>query len=110
MKPVAIFRHAASEGPGYLAEFLDEHQVPRQLICVDAHDPVPTDPEDYSGLVFMGGPMSVNDDLPWIGEELQLIRRAVGRDIPVLGHCLGGQLMARALGGAVVLNRYKEIG
>lgn len=110
MKPVAIFRHAASEGPGYLAEFLDERQIPWQLICVDAHEPVPADPEDYSGLAFMGGPMSVNDDLPWIAEELQLIRRAVGRDIPVLGHCLGGQLMARALGGAVVLNRYKEIG
>jgi GMP synthase-like glutamine amidotransferase len=110
MKPVAIFRHAAAEGPGYLAEFLDEHAIPWQLVRIDALESVPADPEAYSGLVFMGGPMSVNDDLPWIGAELQLIRHAVGRDIPVLGHCLGGQLMARALGGAVVLNRYKEIG
>ncbi len=110
MKPVAIFRHAPSEGPGYLAEFLDEHGVPWQLIRVDAHDPLPADPEAYAGLAFMGGPMSVNDDLPWIPPVLQLIRHAVGRDIPVLGHCLGGQLMAKALGGAVVLNRYKEIG
>ena len=110
MKPVAIFRHSAPEGPGYLAEFLDEHHIPWQLVRIDAQDPVPADPEAWSGLVFMGGPMSVNDDLPWIGAELQLIRRAVGRDVPVLGHCLGGQLMAKALGGAVVLNRYKEIG
>jgi GMP synthase-like glutamine amidotransferase len=110
MKPVVIFRHAASEGPGYLAEFLDAHGIPWQLVRVDANDPLPTDPAAFSGLAFMGGPMSVNDDLPWIPPVLQLIRHAVGRDIPVLGHCLGGQLMARALGGEVVLNRYKEIG
>ncbi len=110
MKPVAIFRHAPTEGPGYLAEFLDEHAIPWQLVRVDANDPVPSDSTAYSGLVFMGGPMSVNDDLPWIPPVLQLIRHAVGQDVPVLGHCLGGQLMAKALGGAVVLNRYKEIG
>jgi GMP synthase-like glutamine amidotransferase len=110
MKPVAIFRHEAAEGPGYLAEFLDEHRIPWQLIRVDAQDSVPADPAAYSGLVFMGGPMSVNDDLPWIAAELHLIRQAVGRDVPVLGHCLGAQLMAKALGGAVVLNHYQEIG
>jgi len=110
MKPVAIFRHSAGEGPGYLAEFLDEHGVPRQLVRIDAGDPVPGDPNAYSGLVFMGGPMSVNDDLPWIAPVVDLIRQAVGRDIPVLGHCLGGQLMSKALGGAVVRNLHKEIG
>jgi GMP synthase-like glutamine amidotransferase len=110
MKPVAIFRHVAYEGPGFLARFLDECRIPWLLIRIDAGDPVPQDATAFSGLVFMGGPMSVNDDLPWIAAELQLIRHAVGRDVPVLGHCLGAQLMARALGGAVVLNRYKEIG
>lgn len=110
MKPVAIFRHVAYEGPGFLARFLDEHSMPWRLIPIDDGAPVPTDLTAFSGLVFMGGPMSVNDDLPWIADELQLIRHAVGRDVPVLGHCLGAQLLARALGGAVVLNRYKEIG
>ena len=43
--------------------------------------------------------MSVNDELPWIAPALALIRQAVGHDIPVLGHCLGGQLMSKALGG-----------
>jgi GMP synthase-like glutamine amidotransferase len=110
MKPVAIFRHVAAEGPGFLARFLDERHIPWLLIRIDAGDPVPQDATAFSGLVFMGGPMSANDDLPWIAAELRLIRHAVGRDVPVLGHCLGAQLMARALGAAVVLNRYKEIG
>ncbi len=54
--------------------------------------------------------MSANDDLPWIPRLLGLIREAVAADIPVIGHCLGGQLMSRALGGAVTRNPVKEIG
>ena len=110
MKPVAIFRHAPTEGPGYFAGFLDAHHIPWQLIAVDAGDAVPQSVEGFSGLVFMGGPMSVNDDLPWIAQVEVLIRDAVVRDIPVLGHCLGGQLMSKALGGLVVRNPVKEIG
>jgi GMP synthase-like glutamine amidotransferase len=110
MKPVAIFRHSSIEGPGYIAEFLDRHDIPRQLVRIDQGDAVPADAAQFSGLIFMGGPMSVNDDLPWIEPTLELIRQAVGRDIPVMGHCLGGQLMARALGGVVAKNPVKEIG
>ncbi|MBI3140700.1 MAG: type 1 glutamine amidotransferase [Rhodocyclales bacterium] len=110
MKPVAIFRHLSTEGPGYFATFLDRHSVPWQLIRVDRNDPLPDGVEDHSGLVFMGGPMSVNDPLPWIARECELIRAAVAADIPVLGHCLGGQLIAKALGGIVTKNPVKEIG
>jgi len=110
MKPIAIFRHMSTEGPGYLAGFLDEHAISWQLIRIDEGEAVPADIGQYSGLVFMGGPMSVNDDLPWIAPVLKLIRDAVARDIPVLGHCLGGQLMSKALGGVVTRNPIKEIG
>ena len=110
MKPVAIFRHTATEGPGYLAEFLDERNIPWQLIAIDAGDAVPRNVSAYSGLVFMGGPMSVNDDLPWIAKVEALIRDAVAKDVPLLGHCLGGQLISRALGGVVSRNPVKEIG
>jgi GMP synthase-like glutamine amidotransferase len=58
----------------------------------------------------MGGPMSVNDELPWIPLTLQLIREADAAGIPVIGHCLGGQLMAKAFGGTVGKNPVKEIG
>ena len=71
---------------------------------------MPREPRLFSGLCFMGGPMSVNDELPWIAPALELIRDAVRKDIPVIGHCLGGQFMSKAFGGAVRANRYKEIG
>ncbi len=110
MKPVAIFRHVPTEGPGYFATVLERHHIPWRLIKVDAGEAVPADPRAFSGLAFMGGPMSVNDDLPWIAPVLQLIRSGVAADVPVLGHCLGGQLMSAALGGAVSRNPVKEIG
>ena len=110
MKPVAIFRYAPTEGPGYFATYLARHNIPWQVIGVDAGEPVPADPRAWAGLVFMGGPMSVNDDLPWIAPVLKLIRDSVDADVPVLGHCLGGQLMSRALGGGVSRNPLKEIG
>ena len=110
MKPVAIFRHYPTEGPGYFATFLDRRSIPWRLVAIDAGAPVPADPGAFSGLAFMGGPMSVNDDLPWIPPALALVRAAVERNIPVLGHCLGGQLIAKALGGSVGRNPVKEIG
>lgn len=110
MKPIAIFRHAATEGPGYLGLFLDHQAIPWRLIRVDEGEPIPLAADIYSGLAFMGGPMSVNDDLPWIPRTLALIRDAYAKDIPLLGHCLGGQLIAKALGGEVGLNPIKEIG
>jgi GMP synthase-like glutamine amidotransferase len=110
MKPVAIFRHAVTEGPGYFATYLDRHSVPWKVIKIDEGEAVPHDPRRYSGLTFMGGPMSVNDNLPWIAPALALIRAAVAQDVPVLGHCLGGQLIARALRGSIERNPVKEIG
>jgi GMP synthase-like glutamine amidotransferase len=110
MKPVAVFRSARTEGPGYFATYLERRSIPLQLVAFDEGAPVPRDPRRFSGLVFMGGPMSVNDDLPWIPPALELIREAVRKDVPVLGHCLGGQLMSKAFGGSVASNRVREIG
>lgn len=110
MNPVVIFRHAAHEGPGYFADFLDSRRIPHHLVRIDANDSVPQSLDGVSGLVFMGGPMSVNDPLPWIAPVVRLIQQAVAAGVPVLGHCLGGQLMAKALGGRVTRNPVKEIG
>lgn len=110
MKPVIIFRHALTEGAGYLGNFLTEKQIPWRMIRIDQGDPLPATMQQFSGMVLMGGPMSVNDDLPWITPLLTLINEAYQADIPLLGHCLGGQLISKALGASVGKNPVKEIG
>lgn len=109
-KEILIFRHFPTEGPGYFAQFLDRRQIPHRTIKIDEGEAVPESIADIAGLVLMGGPMSVNDHLPWIPKLLTLIRATVTADIPVLGHCLGGQLLSKALGGRVRVNRAKEYG
>lgn len=110
MKQILIFRHASHEGPGYLADYLTHRGLSHRLVRIDQNDPVPSSIDGVSGIVLMGGPMSVNDNLPWIPKVTQLIRQAVAADLPVLGHCLGGQLISKALGGTITKNPVKEIG
>ena len=69
MRPLTIFRHINCEGPAYLAEVLERHAIPWRLIRVDKGESIPDTFDDCSGLVFMGGPMSVNDPLPWIEQD-----------------------------------------
>jgi GMP synthase-like glutamine amidotransferase len=109
MKPVVICRYAPSEGPGYFATYLTAKRVAWRLVKLDAGEPLP-DVSTFSGLGMMGGAMSVNDALPWIPPMLDLVRRCVDAEVPVIGHCLGGQLLAKALGGRVTRNPVKEIG
>ena len=71
---------------------------------------MPAAVDGFSGLCFMGGPMSVNDPLPWIEPVCALLRDAVAAGVPVLGHCLGGQLLAKAMGAAVTRADVAEIG
>ena len=110
MKPVAIFRYAKTEGPGHFATFLAEHGIAFTLVRLDEDEPVPRSSDAFSGLGFMGGPMSANDEFPWTQPVLALMREAVDRRVPVIGHCLGGQMLSRALGGSVSRSPVKEIG
>ena len=110
MKPVRIFRHIACEGPGYLGTVLDRRKIPYEIVRIDDNQPVPQTLDDISGLVFMGGSMSVNDPLGWIADEVKLIQAASKQDMPMLGICLGSQLIARALGVTVGKGSGMEIG
>jgi GMP synthase-like glutamine amidotransferase len=101
LKRIRIFRHVVCEGPGYLGQYLDRHGVAWELLCLDEGSSVPASLDGVSGLVFMGGNMSVNDPLDWITQELALIRRAQAARVPMLGICFGGQLISKALGGSV---------
>jgi len=110
MKPVRIFRHVACEGPGYLGTFLKRHNIPFEITCIDEGIAVANELDDISGLIFMGGSMNVTDPLQWISEEKDLIRKAIEKNIPVMGNCLGAQLMAAALGGEITHDPNMEIG
>jgi GMP synthase-like glutamine amidotransferase len=110
LKPVAVFRFSDTEGPGHFATFLDANRIAWTLVKLDEGDAVPRSAQGFAGLAFMGGPMSANDDLSWTAPVLGLMRDAVERGVPVIGHCLGGQMLARALGGEVTRNPVKEIG
>ena len=73
-------------------------------------DTMPTSPVGHDAIVILGGPMSVYDDLPYLQKEQELIRNAMKNDTPVLGICLGSQLIAQAAGGRVYKGKKKEIG
>ena len=109
MKPIAIIQNAATEGPGHFATYLERHSLPSRLYR-SVNGELPASSGEFSGLVMMGGAMSANDMLPWIPPLLGLIRDALRHDVPVLGHCLGGQLMAKAMGATVYQQPLKEIG
>ena len=65
------------------------------------NDPLPSSPLGYDTIVILGGPMSVYDNFPYLKKEQELISNAIKNDIPVLGICLGSQLIAQAAGGRV---------
>ena len=110
MRPIAIFRFSRTEGPAYFAEWLDARGLAWKLIALDDGASVPDDPRAFSGIGMMGGPMSAYDALPWIAPLGALLRDAVDARIPVIGHCLGGQLFAQALGAPVTRTAAPEIG
>jgi GMP synthase-like glutamine amidotransferase len=109
-RPVAVFRFSATEVPAYLGDWLDAQRAPWTTVAIDEGAAVPADPRAFAGIAMMGGPMSVNDPLPWIEPLCALLRAAIATDVPIIGHCLGGQLLAKALGAEVGRARSPEIG
>jgi GMP synthase (glutamine-hydrolysing) len=98
---VAIFQHTASEPAGYFEAVFAEHDIPYEYIRPFETGEVPATGATH--FLFMGGPMSVNDkqELPYLREEKALIRNVVQQGRPVLGICLGAQLIASAFGARV---------
>lgn len=110
MKPIVIVQHEADAGPGHFERYLLERHLPSEIVRVFAGEPIPRAAGGYAGICSLGGSMSVNDDLPWIDDELSLMRDADQRGVPIIGHCLGGQLLAKAFGAKVSRSPMKEIG
>lgn len=110
MKPIAVLQNARDDGPGHFAAYLRSRRVPMRLFHAWHGEQLPRTLDEFGGLCVLGGPMSVNDDIADLRETEALIRAAIRDDVPVLGHCLGGQLMASALGGRVRRAAQPEIG
>lgn len=110
MKPVLVLQHQHADGPSYLATWLADQGIAFEVRNTQAGEAYPDGIAGWSGLAILGGEMSANDDLPSLRQAERLILEAMAENAPVLGHCLGGQLMARALGAAVGRSPQPEVG
>lgn len=109
---VLVTQHHPDEGPGRLGRFLEEQGARLQVVHLYRGQGLPPDLEGLGAVISMGGPMNVYQEKehPWITAELELLARAARAGLPVLGICLGAQLLARALGAQVVAAPVVEIG
>lgn len=110
MKPILILQHLNTDGPGWLGTWLARRGLPVDVRNTQQGQPFPDDLRGHAALAILGGEMSANDAMPSLRQAEHLIRLAVQHGVPLLGHCLGGQLMARALGGRVKTAARPEIG
>ena len=109
---VVVLQHAAPEGPGLIAAALAARGLAARIVRADLGAPVPRSAEGSAGLVVMGGPMGVYEAHlhPHLADELRLLEAALLGGMPILGVCLGSQLLAAALGARVAPSGGKEIG
>lgn len=110
MKPVAVLQYYEPDGVGFFGEHLRARGVAMRVFELFNGHAAPASVEPFGGLCLLGGPMSVNDDWGPLRQGERLILEALHRGVPVFGHCLGGQLMSRALGGRVSEAACAEIG
>jgi GMP synthase-like glutamine amidotransferase len=108
---VQVLQHVSFEGLGSIAAWLSERGAVVRYTRFYQAARLP-DLRAVDLVIAMGGPMSVNDerDYPWLKEEKSFVKDAVRRGLPVLGVCLGAQLIASALGARVFPNAHREIG
>jgi len=111
MANIHWLQHVAFEGLGSMEEWLQENGHRVSCTRLWAGDALPAS-ETFDGLVVMGGPMGIydHDEYPWLPEEKEFLQKVVDRNTPIIGICLGAQLLADVLGGKVRANPAKEIG
>lgn len=110
MRPIAIVQHDPHDGPSYFATWLERNGFTFQVLRMFEGVVLPQDLSAYCGLCLLGGPMSANDQLSYYPQLFALVQEAVADKTPVIGHCLGGQLLSRALGASVQAAEHAEIG
>jgi GMP synthase (glutamine-hydrolysing) len=113
MAKIYILQHHPVESLANIADALEGAALAWQYVRVDEGQPVPASMKGAGGLIVMGGPMAVyqTDRYPWLRDEMRLIEDAMKSNLPVLGVCLGAQILAATLGAKVERNSNgKEIG
>lgn len=114
MAELVVLQHTEGVGPSAFVEVLDGRRTiaPWRLVDVPGGDPLPDSFDEVAGIVVMGGTMSAVDPAAhaWMPDELRWLRDAVDAEVPVLGVCLGAQLLAEALGGEVAHRAVPEVG
>ena len=113
MAKIYVLQHHPVEHLASIADALEGAALAWQYVRLYEGQPVPADMKGAGGLIVMGGPMAVyqGDRYPYLHDEMRLIEQAAKEDLPVLGVCLGGQIVAAALGAKVQKNPAgKEIG
>lgn len=110
MKQLLFIQHEAEDPPGYVADIIQHHTIAYDTVLVE-HEPLPA-PDHYAAIIALGGAQHVYEEekYPYLTAEKEMLRQCVARDISYLGICLGGQLLASALGGQVKKHTTKEIG
>src|SRR5687768_9186166 len=108
MSKAVILQHVAHEGPGRIVPVFRDFGIQTEVRRLDKGDEVPTDLDEIRVLVVLGGPMGAadigNPKYPFLAEEVEVLHRLVSADRPVLGICLGAQLLAHAAGAKVYPN------
>jgi len=105
-----ILQHEEPTPPGLVQEWLREHGAQIETFRIDLEDGLP-DPTDYDLIVSLGSEFAAFDDhLPFVTREAELMAVAVDADVPILGLCFGGQMLARVLGAEVYRSEGSEIG
>jgi GMP synthase-like glutamine amidotransferase len=105
-----ILQHEEPTPPGHVTEWLEGHGAEMDVFRIDLDEPK-ADPEDYDLVVSLGSEFAAYDDSHrFVTTEAELMRRAVDGNVPILGLCFGGQMLARVLGGEVYRGSESEIG
>jgi GMP synthase-like glutamine amidotransferase len=109
---ILVLIHAKTEGPGSLGDYLVARNVTLRTCSLFNTEPLPRDPAAFDAIVSMGGPMNVHEEekYPFLKEETLFLRRAIDSRVPILGICLGAQMIAKACGAAVKKAPVRELG